>query len=93
MLFKNTVASIGGLAGLAFAGPVVLAPRQNLCPAPVYVSTQVAPYVVVINQYFEDNTIINVGGITININNAPTSLVTTGMPPSINSLQEANHHK
>jgi hypothetical protein len=86
MLFKSTVASLTGLAGLALASPLEIAPRQAAACHQVYVSTQVVQYPFVINQYFEDNTIINIGGITINVN-GPTSLVTSGMSHNTSSYQ------
>lgn len=83
MLFKNSIAALTGLVAAVHATPVDLAERQASCPGEitqVVISTQVVAYPVVINQYFGDNTVINIeGGVTININNAPTSLVTTGM--------------
>ncbi|KAL3419135.1 hypothetical protein PVAG01_09357 [Phlyctema vagabunda] len=46
-------------------------------PVIVYVSTNVVSYPVFINTYISANTIINInGGVTININNAPTFLST-----------------
>ena len=44
----------------------------------IYISTNVVSYPLVINQYFESNTIFVInGGVTINISNAPTALNTT----------------
>jgi hypothetical protein len=54
-------------------------PQAYICPegqSEVQLQTYAVEYLVLINQFFESNTIINVGGITININNAPTQLST-----------------
>lgn len=46
-------------------------------PTVVHVSTNVVSYPVYLNSYISSNTIINInGGVTININNAPTYLNT-----------------
>ena len=85
MFFKNFLPLSLGLASIAAATPLAdLVPRQASCPAgeitQVIIETQVLAYPVFINQYFENNTIINVGGITITINNAPVTLITTVFP-------------
>ncbi|KAL3423058.1 hypothetical protein PVAG01_04805 [Phlyctema vagabunda] len=61
-----------------------LAERQVICSASeqpilkLYISTTLVSYPVFINTYVSANTIINInGGVTININNAPTQLSTT----------------
>jgi hypothetical protein len=85
MLFKKSL-TVAGLAGLAQATPRSLRARDHghdECPAghpsTVYQHhVSVVTYPVVINQFFDHNTIINInGGVTININNAPTSVSST----------------
>lgn len=52
--------------------------QDDICLITAYVFPTVVEYPVLIQQYFEENTILIVnGGVTININNAPTSLSTT----------------
>jgi len=74
-----SVLAFTSLLGFSSASP--LERRQaDMCYEPwvVYVSTNVISYPVVIQTYIAANTIINInGGVTININNAPTSLDTT----------------
>lgn len=84
MLFRKPLATFAVLITAAHATPVELAERQLACAAgsitQVVIATQVVTYPVVINQYFGDNTIINInGGVTINVN-GPTTLSTTGKP-------------
>ncbi|KAI9811893.1 MAG: hypothetical protein M1827_005244 [Pycnora praestabilis] len=84
---RNLSSSLLALSSLILAGstsPVTnpLVERQDACPAgsgivQVYITENTVTFPIVINQYFEDNTVINIGGITININNAPTSLSTS----------------
>merc|ERR1712093_510438 len=56
--------------------------KRDTCPAgtapvEVVITTQIYQFQVNINTFIESNTIINInGGITININNAPTQLIT-----------------
>jgi hypothetical protein len=53
----------------------------ELCPYgtfQVIISTVVTHYPVVIDKFFDQNTVINInGGVVININNAPTNIITT----------------
>ncbi len=71
MLLKSSAAAVGGLLSLASATPVdSLEARQVVCPAGYGYSTNPQPYVqtnivltpVVINQYFGNNTTINIFG-------------------------------
>lgn len=57
-----------------------LQPRQNRCLGGVTIieaSTILHPYLLVIDQVFQFNTVLNIDGITINIDNAPTSVQAT----------------
>jgi hypothetical protein len=81
MKLKQTLASLAGLFSLSNAIPAALTPFEECLAAEiaqVYIETQVINYPIYINTFIESNTIINInGGITINVNNAPTQLVTT----------------
>jgi hypothetical protein len=84
MLLSKTSALLAcGLLGRVSASPLAqLFDRQtDVCPADqivqVIVEYQEVQYPVFINTFIESNTIINVnGGITLNINNAPTTVNT-----------------
>jgi hypothetical protein len=91
MFFNIAATVVAGLVGITSASPLNLEPRQDECVAgssdaglpsgpivQLIIQTQVVSYPVYIDTYIASNTIINInGGVTININNAPTSLVTT----------------
>ncbi|RDW88556.1 hypothetical protein BP6252_00588 [Coleophoma cylindrospora] len=75
LAFSLLLSSVSSLA----VNPIV---ERDYCPpdAPIvqiFVCTTLVTYPVLINTYIKANTIINInGGVTININNAPTNLST-----------------
>jgi len=81
----KTAALLGGMQLLSTveAGKFDLSPRDNICPAnpPVVAVTiidQIIEYPIYISTYIATNQDITInGGVTINVNEAPTALVTT----------------
>lgn len=81
-MFSNIILPALCVAGLASSYQII--PRQEVCLpesggiVQIHVSTNVVSYPVYINTYITTNTTINInGGVTININNAPTQIDTT----------------
>lgn len=71
------VAGVVGLKGYGYLDERAIVGRLDPCDI-VYANITEVIHTVVINQYFGSNTILNIdGGVTININNAPTTLITT----------------
>ncbi|RDW64139.1 hypothetical protein BP5796_10641 [Coleophoma crateriformis] len=87
-MFSKLVTSAVTLASLLrFSQATALQRRLDYCvdPTVVFIKTYEISYPVFINTYISANTIINInGGVTININNAPTyiSTVVTGITNS-----------
>lgn len=82
IMLSKTFTSALALAGLSSASAIARRQTEDTCnggsPSVVFITTCEVEYPVVINTFIEDNTIITInGGVTININNAPTSLITT----------------
>jgi hypothetical protein len=97
-MFFKSLAAAAGLVTLSQA--VSLSENRpaysDECPkdsgyTSVVVKTKVVQYPGVINQFFEENTSIVInGGVTINVNNAPTSIVTSFTATSTETTTETS---
>ena len=77
MNFKAVaITAICAFIGVAqTASPTVIDQGNGVCVLQE-VETIFPELVVVVNEFFESNTIINIGGITIDVNNAPQTVST-----------------